>query len=413
MGHLRWTSAATLLAALNSPACAQPCLGAWSATREHATSPFDSVFTPISEPARLGAGVALFDDRAISWTTGGPARRFIPAAGLLIDRDGRIARIEYPGGDARYRYPIAASDASGRAHVVWGTAAEDTAYIASPRVDTLWYAIYDGRSWTKPTAIWAGTGLQWNPISRSALVVTGDTVYFAASSPSPASRSAVLYLRGSGTEWRASRIDARGAGFYPVVLTPARGSLAIGHIGALLGSPEGFDSNSIFIVRSSDGGGTWSAPELVRRSLRNRARLLEAAGGGAEPAYLVWVHSSPEQPGQDTLGVARVGADSTVHLGAVSLGTVVRAMSVALDAQGDLHVLAREQRGRGQALVHRRFGTNPWIERPSVVLDSSALSHALLRLSPDSLYAAWVHVPAAPLTPTVRAATFVRDCRTR
>jgi len=260
--------------------------------------------------------------------------------GVIVGNDGLARQVPWPKDiiDGPW-LPIAASDAEGMAHVIWGS--QDNVPSSSLYlVRALWYSRFDGARWTKPARILATEGtVMWNPAQMSPIVVHGHSLHLVVGVRGEGLR----YLRSDGGVWTERHVNIPKVNMgYPHIAVLSSGRLVLmvqGNVNPSLAQAiSGF-----YITRSDDAGDSWSPLTpitMVDEGPAFDARLLVDE---RDVLYAFWYQQTDEagRPGQ---GVAlggspgRIYATQSFDKGA----TWQRAMPTALiDNANELQVLMR------------------------------------------------------------------------
>jgi len=200
---------------------------------------------------------------------------------------GRWTETEQPSDfTRRTQKPRIAIDAAGRVHFLW-LEFEDT---DEGRQDFLLHAIRSAGGWTPPDTVMAeiqpSLSVPWTPVAdeRGRLHLISE----AASDPE---RRVFLYLGHwvweEANGWSYTIVSEHHNPLHPEVIQGREGQLLATFIAA---DPTviGRDRNSIFFVRSDDGGATWRGPHRIApRSGLRAARRPRLAVASDERIHLV------------------------------------------------------------------------------------------------------------------------------
>lgn len=188
--------------------------------------------------------------------------------GLVLKPGGDLDTVLKPPSVARVQAPRLLSDKDGVAQILWGTS-RDTTIGGESKMDVLWHGAFDGVRWSRPEEVLRGSKLSWDAFVPATLA-TKDQLYVATIRPDDADSI------GSQRLWISRRVAGEWQSQSPVQL---RGFMALqevrlqdgGH-GAIVLTYSGFKVTSssagrlpfVNVIRSTDSGGTWSAPETIR-----------------------------------------------------------------------------------------------------------------------------------------------------
>ena len=150
-----------------------------------------------------------------------------------------------------------------------------------------------------PQVILRDPGLRWGPGYPTGGGLTRDDVLHFALAPRTGTVARLVQLVYERGEWRVSEVPSRNGGSY-VGLASAGQAVAIGDVSTV--PKTGFDFNSVFLVRSIDGGTSWAAPELVSRSGETPANDLLTLMAPDGKAHLVWLSEAVKEPLANTRG---------------------------------------------------------------------------------------------------------------
>lgn len=369
--------------------------GTWSSPRELRTERNEAAYVEAPQLVPARAGLLLIGFPTIVSSDLADSVRYLvgvserQAAGLILQRDGRVRTIPLPDGFRHLLYPRAVSDGRGGAHVVWGTAADPAASV--PLVDTLWYARFDGAHWDRPEVVETELPVRWSSIGPSSLILRGDRLYASVPGRRSGSSAAVFVFIRSGGRWRTTTLVIGPAEVAYSALAWVRGSLILATIAADISSPAP-DHNSVFVQVSADEGATWTMPRLLRRSGSAGAfdpALLLSKG---DSARLVWAQQR-EGSAVTQIVAMRVTGDAGATWHAVAdfdPGAPFDGLSAVTLPSGDLVWIARSDAGtlmEGRYHASWSWGTLPVeaIAGPSLARvgrDSVVLVTGTLRTRP-------------------------------
>lgn len=248
--------------------------GQWSAPIPVTMSDARPVFVEAPRPVAVRDKILLFGQPVFVWATRdvfadtlsggrGVVGGALKAAGVAIDRTGRATPLERPRGTSTMLDPLAMRGRADTVHVVWATSA-DTSGRRTYSTD-LWYASFDGRQWSSPEHVvharqiyWGGTAARAEEIDGRLFVVAG-----AADDANGISRDGTIVLRREAGQWKASWISTNMLPASRSVITADSGGRLFVAFIASIWERRQTDSTSLYVVRSTDGGASWSAPERV------------------------------------------------------------------------------------------------------------------------------------------------------
>lgn len=208
-----------------------------------------------------------------------------------------------PGGSA-FIYPRAAVDAAGTLHMFWAEpVGEDPRPVGMPLLGRVLYARHQGGRWSVAEEVYQAPRLNWFEIASDVVIDASGTLHLTFGAFNMAKGGPVLvYVRSTPQGWRTAEVIRRsegGEGIQPVgglytrLAVSLGGEVSLGFVAPARDLSEGAgmrtpDTNSVFVMRSNDGGITWGKPILVSRSGRNQATELQIAATGKDTLHLVW-----------------------------------------------------------------------------------------------------------------------------
>lgn len=279
----------------------------------------------------LGNDVPNFEDKPV------------PPGPLLAIQLRTGSSIGKPSGRFWFVSPKAVMDAQNTLHVVWAEpdSVERISQVEWPTspVTSLWYATYSRRvGWSAPREIHRVRGpdafLNWRGESASIALDTDARLHVAVEDFIGGGLFHVVV-----SDQVASQLVTDTGGSYAQLAIGPAGQVYIGYMG--LGRESGGAGNDAFIVRSPDGGRTWSQPTLIPSSIREdvtRIRLLAAPDG---VVHLLWGHSP--NAGAITSSrishvVSRDGGVSWFESEGLDIGREFHHLWAAVDRCGAVHV---------------------------------------------------------------------------
>lgn len=284
--------------------------------------------------------------------------------------DGR--RVDGPAGQFWFAYPRAALDGSGNLHVVWGEPdvklPADPALLHGhiPPVHSLWHAMLRQGRWSRPHLVFRGL-LAWDNDNTSRLIADSHgTLHVAAVGSDTADLGnvpGILYLRSDSPtsgQWRATTA-IRPSGIYLDLAVDRDQRAAISFIAGGGATPR---PNVLFVVRTSDGGTTWSHPVEVSTPEDDPAYEVHAFFDSDRALRMTWV----QQPlGEMTGGklwysiLSDAGRRASASL-ALPSRVITSHSQAAIDACGTIHFI-RQWYGRGVSeLRYARVDEGGWSE---------------------------------------------------
>lgn len=276
----------------NEAACPAPAgpgsctYSQWAAPQPLAGVPSGAVIRSPSLGTGAETGYVVGNDIALFDSLPTPPHPLI----AMTDAGQDIGR---PAGDFVFASPRASVDAGGTLHVVWAEPRERPVQ----REDwlrfifdyaSLWHAAYTpGRGWTPPARVYAGSRVSWYHGTGGLATAPGGGLHGVTGDDSA---QALIHLSFDGGAWHSRRIPG-------IERRPAYASLAVGEGGriyvAFVAADRDVpsDANSVFLVRSADGGRTWLPPQRISRSGSRQATQIRALAAPGGTVHLVWAQN--------------------------------------------------------------------------------------------------------------------------
>jgi hypothetical protein len=178
--------------------------------------------------------------------------------------------IAKPPGTFHFGYPKGTVDAKGVLHLVWAEPGADFSPkemngdgipIDDPPLKKIYYAALKDSSWTKPEIIYQADSIAFYPDASSKLSIHEngiiDVAFYAQNDESD---EKLLYLKLENNKWYISE-SAEFVQKY-ISLVHVRGNKIIAAYISATGD-SGASTNSVYTKTSTDGGESWTEPELV------------------------------------------------------------------------------------------------------------------------------------------------------
>jgi hypothetical protein len=198
-----------------------------------------------------------------------------------------------PSGGRFFGEPIIAGLERGQLLLVWGepdslsgTQLEDW---MTPRTQVRW-ATYDmHHGWSPARTLYRGTETVWgNGQSAASRRSRDGAIHLAV----PTAYN-LKYARFADGAWQSANVpDVPSASYAGIAVDATGRRIRIAFLGAVSG--HGPDRNSVFLVRSDDGGTTWKEPQVISRSGHTPALRVSLGYLSPSTLHLLWT--------QDTTG---------------------------------------------------------------------------------------------------------------
>ena len=256
---------------------------------------------------------------------------------LLTVWVGDTQELRAPPGGHLFAYPLA-GESNGQIVLVWGEPDSTRAHsrLDWPPPTKLWSAVsLDGVTWSDPVLVLNETSRVWGATHGPSFAASRDGVLHLATPV----REGLMYLRYEHG-WHARRIPTVDGAAEATIVSDTSGThIVVAFLGAL--AVVGGDENSVFVTRSDDAGGSWSAPALVRRSGAHPAFNPILLRTGQNDLDLLWAQDTGGDELPDAVmhyasndaGVTWAPQDS------LSVGHGILRLLAAGDRCGAVHVL--------------------------------------------------------------------------
>jgi len=209
----------------------------------------------------------------------------------IWDMQNGVRLVDPPPGAFTFRFPKAVVNSKGRLYLFWGETSNPGLVEAfrwqTIPITSIWWATYDRESgWSKPEQVIAGSLLDWSSVT-SAEALVGEDGDIAFALPGSSRQTRTLF-RTTADRWHLTPIPAGGAYAH---LAGKGEHLFFAYVDAAVGSRQS-DVNSVFMIRSDNGGVTWKPPILVSRSGLLGAYELHLVSMRDGSLHLVWVQDN-------------------------------------------------------------------------------------------------------------------------
>jgi hypothetical protein len=263
--------------------------------------------------------------------------------------------------------------------MIWGAAPGDS---TGRTTSELWYAEYDGRGWSRPSAIVTGRAITWTNDAPAAVSQLGDTLLVAVAI-AESTEAYVGVFRGAAGRWRESRISTRALSAFPVNYVTILGRP--GDIEVAFTTMESM--SSVLVLESRDDGQTWSRPRRVsagsQAAQAHESRLLQLDDS---TRVLLWGIKAAGSVFPDSLGVEELSAGRHSTSTVAADGGFSPQHFLVTDARGRLHLVAIEPSG---GIVYTRWTVNTRCSARLAGAEHALATPALLPWTGDSLLVWW------------------------
>lgn len=357
------------------------------------------------EPVRLSDGrtsyvetpqvVELADGRVL--LIGSPVILYSPVgrgevkrvamAGVTLDRNGQAMPLDappgYTGGVFTPRALVDSAGARTGVQVVWAGRVSDTSTLLDQAVG-LWTARYERGTWSRATRLVADS-VDWHEQLTSPFVRHGD--WAAVLSPHIMRRRASLLLKLSGQTWQADTARFWGSG---MSLGATRRGLVASYIAADF--PPELNGNSLWVVRSTDGGRTWSKPHPVFFA-RDGAAMESQIVARGDSVWLLWLQyrrmdEVSSEPDSLALSISADAGLTWQRQRTVAVGVHPSGLHVVTGRDGILHATFRIRGSDSYVAMHAW-----WQPRHGLIVEQvpgpDAESLPVIGIVRDSLWLLW------------------------
>jgi hypothetical protein len=279
--------------------------------------------------------------------------------------------------------------------MLWGepdTTAAARRFLWQPPLAQVWSARWQrGNGWTTPHLIlWGNPASLWNGRQSTEPVRSSDgDVHLAVPTI-----HGVRYLRYHAGEWRVSTIPhVPGGSAYSSIAADATGRvLLVAYVGVDTTATR--DYNSVLMVRSTDGGATWSTPAVIHASKGHRPAFEVQVRAQRSFVRMLWLQ---DLDGDETPDAIRAvsssdGGISWTSPRDVRLPQGPRALKSAIDSCGLVHAVYEDWNGGGTDghLDYVRFTGTAWTTVQHLSPHRTAMSATIAVPSPDELLLMWL-----------------------
>jgi hypothetical protein len=272
-------------------------------------------------------------------------RRF---AGLWLPHAGQPRSIPYPPGHDRLLSPVVWVSSPDAAHVIWASTDAGSRGPFRP-ARALWYARWSEQGWSPVESLGAVNRMRWNEFDLRAapdrpLIAVGvvpDTI---------------LVMSAESGRWLRHYVEVGGL---PSVTAVARvdSVTVVAFDGGRSRTPR---HDGVDVIRSHDGGQTWSRARELFRSQHATVQAVELVPLGGSRILAVW--SVPDSDGAfatTIFGAESFDAGNTWQQpAAVVAPEPFAALSVVADSAGEASLLAG---GLGTWLLMARWRAGHWL----------------------------------------------------
>jgi hypothetical protein len=318
----------------------------WSAPQPLAGVPSGSIIRNASLALGGEHGYVVGNDIYLFDTLPSPPRPLI-----AVTTDGRD--IGKPAGDFQFASPRAFVD-GGTLHVLWAEPGEGARPLL--REDwirlifdyaSLWHAAYTReRGWTEPARVYAGSGISWH---HGMADMVADPAAGLHGVVGDETRGALVYLGFSHGAWQSRPVPGIVRRPSYLAIAASGGRVYVAYVAADRSAPR--DANSVFLVRSADGGRTWLPPRLISRSGANQATQIRAFAAPDGTVHLVWAQnlSGGLEPQVVRHVVSGDGGETWSPPDDVDFPDGLGTLKAAVDRCGGVHVIHEARADAGES----------------------------------------------------------------
>jgi hypothetical protein len=191
-----------------------------------------------------------------------------PFVGRAVDARGAVTDIGRPPLGRDFLYPRVVALDSGAIGVFWGEDSSVTTRAAptsSPRArwaSALWFATYAHGRWRSVERVAVLSEVSWSPTAVTTPSLAAGGLHLAVGLTAA---HAVVHLVRRRERWTLDTIAVHAPVGYASLAALDSTTFAIAYVAPDV-STRVRDRNSVFDIRSRDGGMSWSAPSLLQRS---------------------------------------------------------------------------------------------------------------------------------------------------
>jgi hypothetical protein len=301
-----------------------------------------------------------------------------------------------PRGGFWYAYPRAAIDDGGTLHVVWGEPDEPLPKTpvklrgVLPGIRSVWHAAFRAGSWSRAERIYRGEHLNWDELRTTGLLLDDENrLHVAVSSDGPP-RKQVIYLSADGSptrRWHSTVLDYPPGMVYLDLAVGPRGQAAMAFISGVAAPVA--RSNVLFLIRSSDGGSSWSPPAAVTTPAEDPAFEPHLFFDRNAELRLVWVQQDEGSFVGGRLWHAAFAGANRGSMTALALppDVMTSGTRAAIDSCGTVHVFTQAYPHDRAELWYTRLTRDGWSawSRPLDV----AGAHASIVASRAEVHLVW------------------------
>lgn len=275
------------------------------------------------------------------------------------------APVGAPARQSPYLFTRAALDSRGVLHLVWGEPDSLPSFpseVHDIRVTSLWHSKWQHGAWSPPSRIYHSQKISWDPATTSSLLADRYGKLHLALPVDDGERGLIAYLRYDAVAgWKSGEVKSETPPVYTDLALSLEGELIVTYVAAPPPSAN-WAENALFLIRSSDGGVSWTRPSAIADSAEMPAYEPRLSLGANGQIHAVWVHFASAIGSAAEL-LHRVSLDGGKSWGSASvlrLSTRVNRVRTVVDVCNAIHVSFQASDASGPRIGYARFEKGAW-----------------------------------------------------